>query len=120
MRRAATRVAVLAAVVLGLALAGWRIDLPELRTATALALSLGLGAVLVARLDARPRLGWLWAEITVWIALAFVIASCWNALWTGVSPATGIDLGLAVVQLVPAFGLARATQRAHGSGPSGG
>jgi len=109
---AATRACVLAVFTLFVALCVRLLGLPDLRTAAALALSIGLGSALVAGLSQRPRLRVLWAELTVWIGAAFLIASAWNAFWTGVTVVTGIDLALGLLILLAGFGVARAARTA--------
>src|SRR6185436_19671210 len=96
---AAMRACLLAVFALLMALCAHLLGLPDLRTAIALALSIGSGSALVARMSQRPRLRVVWAELTVWIGTAFLIASAWNAFWIGVTVVTGFDLlfGLAIL-----------------------
>src|SRR5262245_45790878 len=113
---AAMRTCVLAVFTLFLALCARLLGLPDLRTAAALALSIGLGSALVASMSQRPRLRVVWAELTVWIGAAFLIASAWNAFWAGVTVVTGIDLALGLLILLAGFGVARAARAAGASG----
>ena len=85
-------------------------DLPRLRTAAILSLSIGLGSLLVKLLQARPTLGVVWAEFTAWIGLIFLIGSAWNALFVPLEPAVGADLGLGLIVLLLGFGVARAAR----------
>ena len=86
------------------------LSLPQLRAATALALSIGLGGALVTQLQSRHLLAVVWAELTAWIGVAFWITSCWNAVFGAARVLVAIDLGIALVLLLLGFHIVRAAR----------
>lgn len=109
---AAARAGLVAVLVLVYAAIAALLELPQLRTATALALSIGLGGALVAGIQARRTLAVLWSELTAWIGFAFLCAMTWNALFGAADLAVAFDLAIGLVLLLLGFGVARAARRA--------